>query len=181
MLHHKYITVFGFLLLMVAAGCTSSKSSMMPEFDSATNVRSMSSKRTVMGYRDMSGGLAANQRVMWQAEAECEGEGCVPAEVEVAFFNDTSRGLNMDYRRVEFVIDGRSHSWKAPGAQDDVAYRVPAGEFWRIPLQSDLFVALATAKKVEILFGQSGTSKFAVSTSRRAAFKDFAESFGLIQ
>ena len=133
-----------------------------------------------MGYRDMSGGLASNQRVMWQAVASCSGEACTPEEVALVFYNDSNTDLNLDYRRLQLDFDGTSRDWEDLRLLDErVFYSVPRGEFIRVPLTGADFARMAMAKEVVVLFGRSGTSTFSVPLERRATFRVFAEEMGL--
>ncbi len=129
-----------------------------------------------MGYRDMSAGLATNQRIMWQAQASCPGKSCSPHEIALVFYNDTSGNLNLDYRGLRIIIDGSEHAWEdAERLTEPANYRVPKGEFTRVSVSAAVFKALANAQDVEVLFGKTATSVFSVSHSRRAEFRVLLE------
>ena len=158
---------------LVITGC-SSTASLKRGYDPSSDQSTFASKRIVMGYRDMSAGLATNQRIMWQAQASCTGRDCIPSEINLVFFNDTSRNLNLDYRGLQIIVDGRAHSWEDVHRLEEPAnYRVPHGEFTRVSLSPAVFMQLAEAQQVEVLFGETATSVFTVSHSRRADFRAF--------
>lgn len=175
----RYAFVISFLMLPLLCGCASS-SNIGKAFDPESNKTSYESDRIVMGYRDMSGGLASNQRVMWRAAASCTGNDCIPDEVMLVFYNDTSRDLNLDYRRIQIVVDGVNHEWEDRSRLTErPEYRVPPGEFLRVSMARSSFVDLANADKVEVLMGETGTSVFRVSFDRRAKFRAFIDALEL--
>lgn len=168
----------GLALLMLTSCASTSPISI--EYNASTGDTSYESKRTIMGYRDMTAGLAYNQRVMWQALASCAGEECVPDEVWIAFFNDTSRDLNLDYRKLKLIVDKVTHEWEDESrVNDNPNSRVPPGEFVRISLSRADFMNLAIAKNVEVHMGESGSSVFRISFERRSDFRMFAEHSGM--
>ena len=170
-----------FLMLLALYGCATAES-VGVHYDPTADRSSFESDRIVLGYRDMSSGLVSNQRVMWQALASCSGKDCIPDEVTLAFFNDTSRDLNLDYRRLQVIVDGVSHDWRDLSRVTEPAdYRVPQGEFLRVSLAGAAFVKVAHAQQVEVLFGETGTSTFTVSFGRRAGFRAFVEVVGLVE
>ena len=174
------IFILIFLIPLALHGCATSGSTGV-RYDPATGVSTFESDRSVMGYRDMSGGLAREQRVMWQALASCSGQGCIPEEIALAFYNDTSKNLNLDSRRVQLVVDGVTHDWQDLSRLMEAPHHiVPPGEFIRVSLPGSAFVNLAHAQKVEVLFGETGTSSFNVSFARRAKFRDFVEMLGIV-
>lgn len=168
--------------MLTLFGCAASEP-VRVNYDSSTGMSTFESNRITMGYRNMSGGLASNQRVMWQALGSCSGQNCTPGELELVFYNDTSKDLNLDSRRLQLIVDGTTaHDWEDLSRTIEAGhYGVPPGEFIRIPLAGDDFVKLAQAEKVEILFGETGTSVFSVSFMRRAEFREFAEELGLME
>lgn len=167
------------LILLTLFGCATSEPFRV-NYDSATGMSTFESNRIIMGYRNMSGGLASNQRVMWQAMGSCSGQNCIPGELELVFYNDTSKDLNLDSRRLQLIVDGTTHDWEdLTRTIEGGFYGVPPGEFIRVPLTGHDFVKLAQADKVEVLFGETGTSVFNVSFMRRAEFRAFAEVLGL--
>ena len=167
------------LIALVLSGCAASEP-VQVNYNPATGQSSFESERLVMGYRDMRAGLASNQRVMWQALASCSGQACTPDEVTLVFYNDTSRDLNLDYRRLQLVVDGITHDWQDLGRETEPAhYAVPRGEFIRVSLAGGVFVRLAWSEQVEVRFGETGTSVFSVPYARRAGFRAFATALGL--
>ncbi len=171
--------ILALLIPLALYGCVTSEP-VHRHYDPAIGLSSYESRRIVMGYRDMSAGLASNQRVMWQALASCSGQDCTPDEVTLVFYNDTGKDLNLDYRRLQLIVDGITHDWQDHSRETEPAhYAVPPGEFIRVSLARAAFVRLARAQQVEILFGESGTSVFNVSFAHRAAFRAFAAALGL--
>jgi len=171
--------ILAFLISLALYGCAASEP-VQVHYDPAIGRSSYASRRIVMGYRDMSAGLASNQRVMWQALASCSGQDCTPDEVTLVFYNDTSRDLNLDYRRLQLKVDGITHDWQDLGRETEPAhYTVPPGEFLRVSLARAAFVSLARAQQVAVLLGESGTSVFNVSFAHRAGFRAFAAALGL--
>ncbi len=167
------------ILLLFLCGCASSEA-VQVRYNRSDDTSTYESSRTLMGYRDMSGGLASGQRVMWKALATCSGEGCIPEEVALVFYNDSNTDLNLDYRRLQLDFDGTSRVWEDLAKVDDrAAYAVPRGEFVRVSLSRDEFVRVSNARLVELHFGQTGTSVFSVSFERRASFRAFAAETGL--
>lgn len=177
----RYALTCSLLTLLMLCSCASS-TSIGVAFDPATNASSYESDRIVMGYRDMSGGLASNQRVMWRAMASCTGKDCTPDEVTLVFYNDTSRDLNLDYRRIQILVDDVHHEWEDQSRiTERPEYRVPPGEFLRVSLAGSAFADLSRAQKVDVLMGETGTGVFRVSFDRRAKFRTFAEALGLAE
>ncbi len=171
--------ILALLIPLALYGCVASEP-VQVHYDPAIGLSSYESRRIVMGYRAMSAGLASNQRVMWQALASCSGQNCTPDEVTLAFYNDTSKDLNLDYRRLQLTVDGITHDWQDLGRETEPAhYTVPPGEFIRVSLARAAFVRLARAQQVEVLLGESGTSVFSVSFAHRAGFRAFAAALGL--
>lgn len=159
-------------MLSMLNACASSEP-VRVGYDAASDRSSYTSSRILLDYRDMSAGLAAGQRVMWQAVASCSGQACRPDEVALAFYNDSDSDLNLDYRRLRLVFDGTSHDWEDFGlVNEPEIYAVPRGEFIRVPLTSADFFRMATAKEVAILFGQ--TVAFDSPFEKRAAFRVLA-------
>ena len=168
------------LLVPFLYGCASSESAQV-SYDRSSDTSTYTSPRSLMGYRAMSDGLASNQRVMWRAVASCSGEACTPDEVALVFYNDSNADLNLDYRRLQINFDGTSRHWEGLAPLDDqTAYRVPRGEFVRVPITSADFTRIAKATAVDVLFGLSGTSTFSVPFDRRASFRALATEMGLI-
>ena len=168
-----------FLVVFAFSGCAATESTKV-QYDPSTGESAYASDRFIMGYRNMNSGLSSNQRVMWQAVASCSGESCTPGEVTLVFFNDTSQDLNIDSSRLQMIVDGTDHDWQDLSRLREVPYfTVPPGEFLRVSLPGGVFVEFAQAKKVELLFGETGTSTFNVSFERRAKFREFAEVLGL--
>lgn len=167
------------LLVLCFCGCAASEA-VQVSYDRSRDTSTYESSRTLLGYRDMSGGLASGQRVMWKAVASCSGEACTPEEVALVFYNDSDVDLNLDYRRLQIDFDGTSRDWEGLAEIDErAAYTVPRGEFLRIPVSSDDFVRMANASLVEIHFGKTGTSIFSVPFERRASFRTFVTETGL--
>ena len=178
---NNIIFISGFLILLTLYGCATSEP-VGVRYDPATDKSSFQTNRIIMGYRSLSGGLTSDQRVMWQALASCSGRNCTPDEIAIAFFNDTSKDLNLDYRRLQMIVDGVTHDWQDLNRLADSGHNsVPPGEFVRVHLATSAFAKLAKAQKVEILFGETGTSVFTVSLKRRAEFQEFVEALGLTE
>ena len=172
------ITAAGLLALLLY-GCASS-APVQVRYDRSSDTSTYTSARVLIGNRDMSEGLAANQRVFWQAAASCSGEACTPGEVALVFYNDSNYDLTLDYRRIQLNFDGTSREWDNLARLDDrTDHRVPRGKFVRVPLSSADFFRMVHSGPVEILFGMSGTSAFSVPYERRAAFRAFADEIGL--
>lgn len=174
-------TFISILLIPLALwGCAASEP-LEVRYDPATGQSSYESKRMIMGYRDMSAGLVVNQRIMWQALASCSGQDCTPEEVTLVFFNDTSEDLNLDYRRLQLIIDGITYDWQDLDLLLEPGYytRVPSGEFFRVSLEREVFVQLAKAQEVAVLFGETGTTVVQVPYARRAGFRVFVEELGV--
>ncbi|GAB5521447.1 MAG: hypothetical protein RhofKO_36980 [Rhodothermales bacterium] len=164
---------------VVAVACAS-PAAVQVRTDPATGLHTYESSRTTMGHRSLNAGLAANQRVMWQAVAACDGANCVPDQVALVFFNNTGRDLNLDYRRFEMIVDGTSQEWYDSSRDAEPNYfTVPPGEFLRVTLDQADFMRFVEAEQVELRFGESGTSVFTVGPDRRAIFREFAETAGL--
>ncbi|MEM1094483.1 MAG: hypothetical protein AAGJ10_07755 [Bacteroidota bacterium] len=168
------------LFVMIGVAACATPAAVQVRTDAETGVNTYTSSRVTMGHRSMGAGLAGQQRVMWQAVAACEGEACVPDEVELIFVNSTSQDLNLDYRRLEMVVDGTSREWVDPSSQAAPNFAtVPTGEFLRVTLTRAEFVAFAEAEEVELRFGETGSTVFAVNPDRRALFREFAAAAGL--
>jgi hypothetical protein len=100
----------------------------------------------------------------------------VPDQIEIAFFNDSSADLNLDYRRIEVVFGQRRLEWEDSGRRTEPAYyAVPRGEFIRIPISRSDFAAMASAPRVEILFGTTGTTMLRVPHGSREPLRELAE------
>ena len=165
------------LLVFVAllSGCASSQPELMT-YDAGTGETSYQSEKALVGNINLSGGLASGQRVMMRAFASCKGEGCKPSQVEVAFLNDSSSDLNLDYRRIKLVFDGRTFDWEdSSRIQEPTYYHVPRGEFIRIPISASDFVRLAAADRVEVHFGLTLTTMLLMPRDRRAPLQALAE------
>jgi len=168
-----------FLCVMAGVAACAPATAVRVQTNAETGINTYTSSRATMGHRSMSDGLAGRQRVMWQAVAACEGDACVPDEVELIFVNSTSQDLNLDYRRLEMIVDGVSQEWIDPSSQAMPNFAtVPTGEFLRVTLTRAEFVAFAEAEKVELRFGDTGSSVFTVSPDRRAIFREFATTAG---
>ena len=168
-----------FLGSLILYSCAST-SPFTVKYDPASGQSNYASNRSVMGFRSMSGGLSANQRIMWQAQAACAGDSCTPDEISLVFYNDTSKELNLDYQGLRIIIDGTEHSWKESNLPIEQGFfRVPRGEFTRVSLAPSVFVDLAEAKEVEVLFGETGTSSFNSIHSGRAEFRALVEVWNL--
>jgi hypothetical protein len=164
-------------MLSMICACASSESVKI-DYDSATGRSTYTSSRVLLGYREMDAGLAGGQRVMWQVLASCSGEGCRPDEVALVFYNDSDSDLNLDYRRLQLVVDGATHDWEDLGRiNEPEIYAVPRGEFIRVPLSRADFVRMASAKDVAVLFGQAVS--FDSPFGRRAPFRVLADKIGL--
>ncbi len=159
-------------LLLVLSACTSSREARI-SYDQDSDKTTYSSSKALVGNIGMTGGLASGQRVMMQAFATCDGPGCNPSEIEIAFLNDTSSDLNLDYRRVEIVAGPRHLEWEdALRLSEPTHFSVPRGEFIRVPLNRADFKELAEAANVEIIFGLTGTTPFRVPADRRVPLRD---------
>ena len=169
------------LLLLCLCGCASSET-VQVRYNRSSDTSTYESARTLMGSRDLSGGLASGQRVMWKAWASCSGEACVPEEVALVFYNDSNTDLNLDYRHLQLDFDGTSRVWEdLTELGERVAFTVPRGEFVRVSLTRDDFTRVANATLVEIHFGRTGTSVFSLPFDRRATLRTFAAETGLIR
>lgn len=167
------------LFVLCLCGCASSEA-VQVRYNRSSDTSTYESPRAVMGYRDISGGLASGQRVMWKAWASCSGEACVPEEVALVFYNDSNTDLNLDYRRIQLDFDGTSRVWEDLSKFDErAAYAVPRGEFVRVSLTRDDFTRLANATLVEIHFGRTGTSVFSLPFDRRESLRVFVAETGL--
>lgn len=124
----------------------------------------------------MTSGLTGGQRVMLQAFASCDGPTCRPSTIDLAFFNDSSADLNLDYRRIELVFDGRSLEWEDLSRfEESPRYLVPRGEFIRVPLSLNDFEQFARANEARVIFGLTGTSTFRMPFERRAELREMTE------
>ena len=164
--------------LAILAGCAGTMGASV-QYDSGSDRTTYTARRSVLGHRDMSAGLVSGQRVFWQAEAACAGEACVPEEVSLVFFNDSSSDLNLDYRRLQIDIDGRQSSWADLASEDVIIFAVPRGEFLRVHISGEYFLQLAAAQSVRVYFGLTASAEFAVPFGRREAFRDLAIAAGL--
>lgn len=168
---------FPFLALLLLWGCASSQGPVRV-YDASTGTTSFESPRVVVGHVDMRSGLVGGQRVMAQAFASCIGQGCVPSEVDLAFFNDSSADLNLDYRRVQLDFDGESMEWEDPSRiHESPRGLVPRGEFMRVPLSRTEFERFVTARQVAITFGLTGTAMFRMPLERREPLRAFVALF----
>lgn len=178
---NRSLTLTTVLLALGLVGCAA-PGAVQVDYEAANGTTTYVSARAVMGHRAMRGGLAANQRVMWQAVASCAGRACTPEEVALVFYNDSNTDLNLDYRRLQIDFGKMSRIWEDENALETrPAASVPRGEFIRVPLTGAEFAWLATADVVSVYLGRSGTSQFSIPHERRAAFRDFAERAGLNQ
>lgn len=175
---YLFLTILSPVFLV--SGCASSEPFRV-SYDSPTNTSTFQSTRGVFGHRDMQGGLATNQRILWQAEAVCAGGiRCTPDVVEIVFFNDTNTVLNLDYRRLKLFFDGQTLDWYDESRDDESPYATtPKGEFMRITMSGLDFSAMAHAKNVEAHFGLTATSVFKIPPQRRDTFRRLAKTMGL--
>ncbi len=163
------------LLLVLLGGCASQRPEMIT-YDDVRGKTIYTSSKLLAGNISMSGGLASGHRVMMQAFASCDGRPCKPNEVELAFLNDSSADLNLDYRRIEIVFAGKRVHWEDYGRLNEPThYSVPRGEFIRLPVNRGDFEMMARAPKVEIIFGLTGTTAIDVPFSRREPLRELAE------
>lgn len=166
------------LLLATAVaffGCAAS-SSVRVDYDAVANRSEYRSDRIRIGLRDMNAGLVSGQRVFVQAVADCQGEGCLPTEVHLAFFNESDNVLNLDDRRLEIVYDGTARQWLGQTRMNvPFSGGVPRGEFVRVPMSADEFTQMANAKDVRISFGETGTARYDLSHAGRLPFRALAE------
>lgn len=170
----KALAWIGVLVILTTGGCASTEN---PEqrYNPATGRTQFQSPKVLVGNVNMTSGLAGGQRLMMQAFASCEGPACRPSTVELAFFNDSSADLNLDYRRIELVVDGRSMDWEDLGRFDESPhYFVPRGEFIRVPLSRGDFERFAGAAEVRVIFGLTGTSTFRMPYERREPLREMA-------
>lgn len=148
-------------------------------YDAASDRSLFQSPKVLVGNVNMTSGLVGGQRVMMQAFASCEGRVCAPSTVDVAFFNDSSADVNLDYRRIEIVIDGRSLEWEDEGRRHESPwYIVPRGEFIRVPLSQSEFERLASGREVQVIFGLTGTSVLRMPPERREPLREMVAEFG---
>lgn len=167
------------LLTLLFLGCAST-ARIEVEHDASSNTSTYATKKTLFGHVGQSGGLVTNQRVMWLAEASCLGTGCTPDDVEIAFINDATTQLNLDYRRIQMVFNDQTLNWSDESRRIEPAHSgVPRGEFMRITLSAADFATMVRATDVAVFFGQSGTSTFQVPTAHRTTFQALAEAMGL--
>ena len=167
------------LVAVMLAGCATQKP-IEVTYDAARGLTTFETNRSLMGYRDMSGGLAGSQRVLWNAHASCPGAGCTPDEVVLMFYNDSNSELNIDTRRLQIVYDDVTYGWEDPAQ----TYRpdprgVPRGRFFQVGVPAQDFAAIARAEDVRVVFGISGSGNFPISYERRAAFRTLADEMGL--
>ena len=169
--------LYPLLLTALLAGCASSRPDLV-RYDAATGETHYESEKALVGNINMSGGLASGQRVMMRAYASCIGEGCKPSQVEAAFLNDSSADLNLDYRRIQLVFDGRTLDWEdSSRIHEPTYYHVPRGEFIRIPMSVADFSRLASANNVQVHFGLTLTTMLQMPHDRRAPLRAMAELF----
>lgn len=163
------------VLLVTLSGCTPRHHELIT-YNPETGQSRFSSEKLLAGNISMSGGLASGHRVMMQAFAACVGNSCVPDQLEIAFFNDSSADLNLDYRRIEVIFGPRRLEWEDLGRRTEPAgYGVPRGEFIRVPISLSDFAAMASAPRVEILFGTTGTTALRVPHGSREPLRELAE------
>lgn len=158
-------------VLLLIGACATGREARV-RYDQTSGKTTYSSAKALVGNVSMTSGLASGQRVMVQAFATCDGPGCSPSEIEVAFINDSSSDLNLDYRRVEIVAGGRKMEWEdAVRLTEPPHFSVPRGEFIRVPLSRADFRTLAEAADVEIIFGLTGTTPLRMPPDRRAPLR----------
>lgn len=161
--------------IVVLSGCASTESTPS-RYDASTGRTLYESPKVLAGHISPSTGLASGQRIMMQAFAECAGQDCRPSQVQLAFFNDSSSDLNLDYRRLQIHFGGGSLEWEDPSRVDELLRsEVPRGEFIRVPMSRVDFEAMANASAVELVFGRTGATTLQVPHARREAFRDFAQ------
>lgn len=166
------------LLLVIFCGCASQGSELV-SYDQSADRTTFVSPKLYAGSVGMSGGLASGHRVMIQAFASCPGSECSPSEVEIAFFNDSSADLNLDYRRIAFEFVGGSMNWEDEGRETEPAYySVPRGEFIRVPVSRGHFELMANSPRMEIIFGRTGTTVIRMPHARREPLREMADSMG---
>lgn len=167
--------ILALALLLAVWGCAS-QNRQLATYNESKNETVYSSSKLLAGNISMSGGLASGHRVMMQAFAACDGAACKPDEVEIAFLNDSSADLNLDYRRIQIVFGGRSVEWEDHGRNTEPHYYVvPRGEFIRLPVSRGDFEAIASSPNVNIVFGLTGTTVLQVPFNRRAPLRELAE------
>ena len=168
-------TAHTFLLMALLGGCLSSRPELVA-YDAGTDQTTFKSEKALVGNINLSGGLTSGQRVMMRAFASCTGLNCKPGQVDVAFLNDSSADLNLDYRRIQLVFDGKTLDWEDPSrASEPTYYHVPRGEFIRVPMSAADFARLASADKVEVHFGLTLSTSLLMPHSTRAPLRDLAE------
>lgn len=166
------------VMACLTGSCASSRLSDVT-YDRSRDRSTYQSARARMGSPGMSGGLASDQRVTWQAIARCAGENCIPPYVEIIFLNEGTGELNLDSRRVQLNYDGIERSWEDLSRTiEPPHYSVPRGEFSRISLDTAEFARMAGAGRVEVIFGLTGTTGIIVPYERREAFRSLAELLG---
>ncbi len=167
-------------VLILIAGCTTADYLVM-NYSEETGITEYASRRTALGVRDLSAGLASGQRVMWQAVASCQGASCQPDEVTLILFNDSSRDLNLDYRGLTITTDGVDTMWSDLASEDVLGFAVPRGEFLRVAVSAKYFVRIVEANQVEVSFGPAAGTQLNVPASRRAAFRTLAVAAGMLE
>ncbi len=170
-------TTCAILISLLLWGCAAARKPLR-FYDAARGTTTFESPKVLVGNINMTSGLAGGQRVMMQAFATCRGEGCAPSVVEIAFFNDSSTDLNLDYRRLRIIFDDESREWEDTGrmAESPRSF-VPRGEFIRVPLSRREFNDFASAREVEVEFGLTATNIFRLSSERRKPLRDLAATF----
>ena len=165
--------------LLAFWGCASVQAPLV-EFDPASGQTMYQSPKVLVGNINMTGGLASGHRVMMRAFASCTGQDCKPNQVEIAFYNDSSTDLNLDYRRVEITFGSKKLEWEDVGRlHESMKTEVPRGEFTRVPISRADFTGIASAQDVQIIFGLTGTTTLRVPLDRRAGFRELAEALSL--
>jgi hypothetical protein len=166
-------------IFLVVWGCASAQAPLV-EFDPGSGQTVYQSPKVLVGNINMTGGLASGHRVMMQAFASCAGRECKPNQVEIAFYNDSSADLNLDYRRVEITFGSKTLEWEDVGRlHESMKTEVPRGEFTRVPVSRADFAGMASAQDVQIVFGLTGTTTLRVPLDRRAGFRDLVEALSL--
>lgn len=168
-------SISAILLVAILSACASQRPELI-DYDVSSGRTVYTSPKLLAGNLNMTGGLTSGHRVMMQAFASCEGRTCRPNEIELAFLNDSSADLNLDYRRVKIVFAGRSVEWEDEGRiTEPTYYSVPRGEFIRVPISRGDFELMANAPLMEVTFGQTGTTVIDVPFSRRAPLRELVE------
>ena len=169
----------GLFALVLAAGCATTDGVIVTH-DEDSGMTEYASKRTVVGNLDLSAGLASGQRIVWQAVASCQGMPCLPEEVTLILFNDSSRDLNMDYRGITIAADGVETVWSDFTSEDIATFAVPRGEFLRVNVAADHFLQIVEAREVAVSFGLTASTRVPVPRARREAFRQLAVAAGML-